>query len=227
MTPLVNTTTKSNLKLNKKTVGQLLRIVTHVGSLIPLVVVIWEYQTRRLGVDPVREILFHTGTTSLVLLVLSLAATPLNIVFGWKQVLPLRKPLGLYAFLYVCLHLLTFLWLDYGFVWAFIVDGILDQRFVLVGMAAFLLLVPLAATSTKWAQRKLGKNWKRLHQLVYVVAVLALIHFFWLVKNVYVEPTIYAVIVGVLLLTRIRPIRQRLSRWRQHRYSRQTVAGKR
>jgi len=118
MTPLVNTTTrKQALKLNKKTTGRLLRIGTHIGSLIPLAVLIWEYQTGRLGADLVREILFHTGTTSLVLLVLSLAATPLNILFGWKQLLPLRKPLGLYAFFYVSLHLLTFLWLDYGFIW--------------------------------------------------------------------------------------------------------------
>lgn len=227
MTSIVNTKNKRIAKLDKKTVVQWLRTITHIGSWIPLVVLIWEYQTGRLGADPVREILFHTGTTSLVLLVLSLAATPLNILFGWKQLLPLRKPLGLYAFMYVSLHLLTFVWLDYGFVWSFLVDGILEQRFVLVGFAAFLLLVPLAATSTRWAQRKLGKNWKRLHKLVYVIIVLALIHFFWLVKNVYVEPTIYAVIVGVLLLTRIRPIRQRLARSRQHRRSRRLVSSKR
>ncbi len=224
MAPFVNTTTKKQtFTLNRKTTGQMLRIATHIGSLIPLAVLIWEYQTGRLGADPVREILFHTGTTSLVLLVLSLAATPLNILFGLKQVLPLRKPLGLYAFFYVSLHLLTFLWLDYGFVWDFIVDGVLEQRFVLVGTAAFLLLVPLAATSNRWSQRKLGKKWKQLHKLVYVIIILALVHFFWLVKNVYVEPTIYAVIVGGLLLTRISPIRQRLSRRRQHRRSRRTV----
>ena len=228
MTSIVNTTNKRIAKkLEKKTVAQWLRVITHIGSWIPLVVLIWEYQTGRLGADPVREILFHTGTTSLVLLVLSLAATPLNILFGWKQLLPLRKPLGLYAFMYVSLHLLTFVWLDYGFVWSFLVDGILEQRFVLVGFAAFLMLVPLAATSNRWSQRKLGKNWKQLHKLVYVIIVLALIHFFWLVKNVYVEPTIYAVIVGALLLTRIRPIRQQLARSRQHRRSRRTVSSKR
>ncbi|KAA3662304.1 MAG: sulfoxide reductase heme-binding subunit YedZ [Chloroflexi bacterium] len=228
MTPLVNTTTKKQtFKLNKKTTVQLLRIVTHIGSLIPLAVLIWEYQTGRLGVDLVREILFHTGTTSLVLLVLSLAATPLNILFGWKQLLPLRKPLGLYAFFYVSLHLLTFLWLDYGFIWEFIVEGVLEQRFVLVGTAAFLLLVPLAVTSNRWSQRKLGKKWKQLHKLVYVIIILSLIHFFWLVKNVYVEPTIYAVIVGGLLLTRVRPIRQQLARRRQHRKSQRSIKRKR
>jgi sulfoxide reductase heme-binding subunit YedZ len=224
MTPLVNTSTKKqSRKLDRKTIGQLLRIATHIGSLIPLAVLVWEFQTNRLGVDPIREILFHTGTTALVLLVLSLAATPLNILLGWKQLLPLRKPLGLYGFFYVSLHLLTFVWLDYGFVWAFIVDGILEQRYVLIGTVAFLLLVPLALTSNRWSQRKLGKRWKQLHKLSYIIIILSLIHFFWLVKNVYTEPTIYAVIVGALLLTRVRPIRQRLTRWRQHRRSRRTV----
>ncbi|MCP5098977.1 MAG: sulfoxide reductase heme-binding subunit YedZ, partial [Chloroflexi bacterium] len=145
------------------------------------------------------------------------------IIFSWKQLLPLRKPLGLYVVFYVSLHLLTFVWLDYGFVWEFIVDGILEQNYVLVGFAAFLLLLPLAATSNRWSQRKLGKNWKKLHKLVYVIIMLALIHFFWLVKNIYTEPTIYAVIVGALLLTRVKPVKQRIIRWRQHRRSRKAM----
>ncbi|MCP5100440.1 MAG: sulfoxide reductase heme-binding subunit YedZ, partial [Chloroflexi bacterium] len=123
MTTITNRLTNGQ-KLSKKTIGKLLRITTHIGALIPLAVLIWEYQTNRLGVDIIREILFHTGTTSLVILVLSLACTPLNIIFSWKQLLPLRKPLGLYVVFYVSLHLLTFVWLDYGFVWEFIVDGI-------------------------------------------------------------------------------------------------------
>jgi methionine sulfoxide reductase heme-binding subunit len=208
---------RNGQRLDKKTIGKLLRVAAHVGAWIPLIVLIWEYQTDRLGADPIRETLFHTGTTSLVLLVLSLACTPLNTLVGWKQVLPLRKLLGLYAVLYVSLHFLTFVWLDYGLVWEFIVDGILEQRYVLVGFAAFLLLLPLAATSNRWSQRKLGKNWKKLHKLVYVIIVLALVHFFWLVKNIYTEPTIYAVIVGVLLLLRVKPVKQRFSRWQQRR----------
>lgn len=208
-------TAVSRFRLDRKTRQKLLRWITHIGAWIPLVLLLWEYSSNRLGVDPIREILFHTGTTALVLLVLSLAVTPANLLFGWKQVIPLRRPLGLYAFFYVCLHLLTFVWLDYGFVWAFIVDGILEQRFVLVGFLAFLLLIPLAATSTKWAQRKLGKRWKALHKLTYAVIILVLIHFFWLVKNVYTEPTIYAVIVGLLLLTRVPPVRKAIVQQRR------------
>jgi sulfoxide reductase heme-binding subunit YedZ len=202
-------------KLDKKTIGRLLRITTHIGAWIPLAVLWWEFSHNQLGADPIREILLHTGTTTLVLLVLSLACTPANILFGWKQVIPLRKLLGLYAFMYVCLHFLTFIWLDYFFDLPLIIDAIAEQKYVLVGFSAFLLLIPLAATSTRWAQRRLGKNWKRLHRIVYLVAVLALIHFFWLVKNVYVEPTIYAIVVATLLFMRLRPVKSRVLRWQR------------
>ena len=200
---------------DRKQTAKLLTWVTHLGAWVSLAVLIGEYFTNRLGADPVREILFHTGTTALVLLVLSLAVTPVNIVFGWKQVIPLRRPLGLYAFMYVCLHLLTFLGLDYGFDLSFIVDGIVEQPFVLVGTAAFLLLVPLAITSTKGWQKRLGKQWKTLHKLSYLIIVLALIHFIWLVKNVYIEPGIYAGIVGLLFLARWNPVKQKLLRWQR------------
>ena len=173
---------------DRKKTARLLTWLTHIGAWIPLGVLLWEYFTNNLGVDPVREILFHTGTTALVLLVLSLAVTPVTIIFGWKQVIPLRRPLGLYAFFYVCLHLLTFLGLDYAFDLAFIIDGIIEQPFVLVGTAAFLLLIPLAVTSTKGWQRRLGRRWKTLHKLRYVIIMLALVHFFWLIKNIYLEP---------------------------------------
>lgn len=202
-------------KRDRKKTGQFLTWVTHVGALVPLAILLYEFQTNRLGVDPVREILFHTGTTALVLLVLSLAVTPVTIAFGWKQVIPLRRPLGLYAFLYVCLHLLTFVWLDYGFDVAFLIDGIIEQKFVLVGFAAFLLLIPLAVTSTKGWQRRLGKRWKKLHKLSYLIIVLVLIHFIWLVKNVYVEPGIYAGIVALLFLARWQPVKQKLLRWQR------------
>jgi methionine sulfoxide reductase heme-binding subunit len=197
---------------DRRTVARLLKIATHVGALIPLALLLWDYTNNQLGADPVREITLRTGKTALILLVLSLACTPANLLLGWKQALPLRRPLGLYAFLYVCLHLLTFIWLDYMLEWNLIVAGILEQRYVVVGFIAFLLLLPLALTSTRWAMRRLGKNWKRLHQLVYVAVILALIHFFWLVKNVYTQPITFAFIVALLLLARVRPIRQWLLR---------------
>ncbi len=200
---------------DRKKTARLLTWLTHIGALVPLGVLLWEYFSNNLGVDPVREILFHTGTTALVLLVMSLAVTPVTIIFGWKQVIPLRRPLGLYAFFYVCLHLLTFLGLDYAFDLAFIIDGIVEQKFVLVGFSAFLLLIPLAITSTKGWQRRLGKRWKKLHKLNYLIMVLVLIHFIWLVKNVYIEPGIYAAIVALLFLVRWQPVKTRLLRWQR------------
>lgn len=201
---------------NKNNRKEILRWGTHVGALLPLVRLYWRFSSNNLGVDPVREILFFTGITSLVLLVLSLAVTPISFIFGFKQIIPLRRLLGLYTFFYTCLHFLTFLWLDYAFEWDFIVGGILEQRFVLVGFAAWLLLLPLALTSNRWSQKKLKKRWKTLHKLVYVIVILALIHFFWLVRNVYVEPTIYAIIVGMLLLTRVKPVRQYIVKQRRN-----------
>lgn len=200
---------------DRKKSGQRLTWLTHIGALLPLAVLLWEFQSNNLGVDPVREILFHTGTTSLVLLVLSLAVTPIKTVFGWNQIVRLRRPLGLYAFFYVCLHLLTFVGLDYAFNLTFLISGILEQWYVLVGFSAFLLLIPLAITSTKSWQWRLGKRWKKLHKLNYVIIILALIHFVWLVKNVYIEPGIYAGIVALLFLARWNAVKKKLLRWQR------------
>lgn len=200
-------------KVKRPAVGRALRTLTHVGALLPLAWLVWQFFQNDLGADPVRAITLRTGKATIILLMLSLAVTPLNKLLGWKQIIPLRKPLGLYAFLYVSLHLLTFVWLDYGLNWAFIVEGILEQPYVLIGFAAYLLLIPLAATSTKWAMRRLGKNWKRLHKLVYLIGALGVIHFFWLVK-VYTRPILYGSVMALLLLTRIGPVRRQLVRWR-------------
>ncbi len=201
-------------KVNKKRNGRYLRIATHIGALLPLAWLVWQFFQNDLGTDPVRAITLRTGKMTIILLMLSLAVTPLNKLLGWKQIIPLRKPLGLYAFLYVSLHLLTFIWLDYGLNWAFIVDGIFEQPYVLIGFAAYLLLIPLAVTSTKWAMRRLGKNWKRLHKLVYLIGALGVIHFFWLVK-VYTRPIMYGSVMALLLLTRLGPVKRQLVRWRR------------
>lgn len=187
-----------------------------MGALLPLALLLWDYWFYRLGPNPIQEITLRTGKPALVLLVLSLACTPLSTLLGWKQLLPLRRPLGLYAFLYVCLHLLIFVWLDYGLDPALLREAIFEKRYALAGFAAFLLLLPLAVTSTKWAMRRLGKNWKRLHRLVYVAAVLAIIHYLWLVKSITTQPLAFAVIIVMLLLLRVGPIKQRALRWRRN-----------
>ncbi len=216
MTPVTPKMTKSG-RLDRKTTAQMLRVGAHILSLYPLALLLLDYYRNNLGADPVREILLRTGEPALVLLILSLAITPLTTLFGWKQLHPLRRIFGLYGFMYVGLHFLTFIWLDYGLNLAYILDGVLEQNFVLVGFAAFLLLLPLAITSNKWSQRQLGKKWKTLHKLVYLIILLALIHFWWLVKNVYYMPFLYSTIVTILLLLRWQPVKQKGLRF-QRRY---------
>jgi len=167
-----------------------------------------------LSVNPIQDITLRTGKVALVLLVLSLACTPINSVFGYKPVLRLRRPLGLYAFMYVGLHLLIFIGLDYGLDLVLIREAILEKRYALVGLGAFLILLPLAITSTKGWMRRLGKVWKRLHRAVYVAALLAVVHFVWLVKSDIREPLLFGAVVVMLLLLRISPIRRFVSRCR-------------
>jgi len=191
-----------------------LRIATHVGALTPLALLAWDYWDGRLSVNPIQDITLRTGKAALVLLVLSLACTPINSVFGYKPVLRVRRTLGLYAFMYVALHLLIFVGLDYGFDWVLIREAIFEKRYALVGFAAFLILLPLAVTSTKGWMRRLGKLWKRLHRAVYLAALLAMVHFVWLVKSDIREPLLFGAVVVVLLLLRISPIRRSVSHFR-------------
>jgi sulfoxide reductase heme-binding subunit YedZ len=194
----------------RKLKGHWLQILTHVAALLPLALLLWDYWQGRFIIDPVQEITTRTGKTALILLIMSLACTPINIIFGFKQVMRVRRALGLYAFMYASLHFLTFIGLDYGFDFDLIAQDILDQRYVLVGFAAGLLLLPLAIASTQGWQKRLNKNWKRLHQLVYLAGILAIVHFTWLVKDIR-EPLRYGAVVALLLIARIPSIRKAVS----------------
>jgi sulfoxide reductase heme-binding subunit YedZ len=203
-----------------------LRLVTHIGALFPLALLAWDYWAGQLSVNPIQDITLRTGKAALVLLVLSLACTPINTVFGYRPVLRVRRALGLYAFMYVGLHLLIFVGLDYGFDLVLIREAILEKRYALVGFAAFLVLLPLAVTSTKGWMRRLGKLWKRLHRAVYVAALLAVLHFVWLVKSDIREPLLFGAVVVVLLLLRISPIRRSVSHvrsWLKRNVSQKTL----
>jgi sulfoxide reductase heme-binding subunit YedZ len=195
--------------LRRKLKTRWLQILTHVAALLPLALLTWDYWQGRL-IDPVREITTRTGKTALILLILSLACTPINIIFGFKQVMRVRRALGLYAFMYASPHFLTFVGLNYGFDFDLIAQDLLNQRYVLVGFAAGLLLLPLAITSTPGWQRRLGKNWKRLHRLVYLAGILAIVHFMWLAKDNR-EPLRYGAVVALLLIVRIPGIRRAMS----------------
>jgi sulfoxide reductase heme-binding subunit YedZ len=202
-------------------------ILANLGALFPLAWLLWDISQGNLSVNPIDDITDRTGKAALVLLMLSLACTPVNILLGFSQVITVRKTLGLYAFAYASLHLLNFVGLDYGFNLDLIFgDALLTKRFVLAGLSTFVILVPLAITSTKWWMRRLGRNWKRLHQLVYAAGVLAVIHFLWLVKAAERwEPLIFALILTLLLAVRIPLVRRTLVGLRQARRRSTKVKG--
>lgn len=209
--------------MGKKQQLQYLRLATHIGALIPLAFMGWLIASGNLSADPLRELTFRTGKTAIILLTLSLACTPLSIL-GWKVVLPLRKPLGLYAFGYATLHFGIFIF-SYGYfgdhiAWGAVWQEATQRRYAIVGLAAFILLIPLAATSFNWAMRKLGKRWKPLHRLVYLIAILVIIHYYWLVKGDYAEPILFTIILAILFAIRLPPIKNKITAWHKARRKR-------
>lgn len=165
--------------------------------LLPLVRLLVLGASGGLGANPIEFITRSTGTWTLVGLLLTLSITPLRRLSGRADLIRYRRMLGLFSFFYACLHFVTYIWLDQFFDPAAIVRDIVKRPFITVGFSAFVLLVPLAATSTHAMMRRLGRRWQRLHRLVYVIALLGVIHYLWLVKKDLTEPLIYG---GVLLL---------------------------
>jgi len=183
------------------------QILVHLAALTPLAVLLWDMWQGNLSVNPIQDITFRTGKAAMVLLVLTLAATPLNTVFGFKSGLKVRRALGLYAFLYATLHFLAYAWLDYDWDLHLIGLEITEKLYVLVGFAAFLILIPLAVTSTKGWQRRLKKNWRKLHRWVYLAALLVMLHYVWVQKADIREPIIWTSILVTLLALRLPPVR--------------------
>jgi methionine sulfoxide reductase heme-binding subunit len=169
----------------------------------------------RLGPNPVEEVLLRTGWWTLVLLLASLAVTPLRRLTGRVRLIRFRRLLGLFAFGYATMHFLGYVALDQWFAWEFIVEDIAKRPFILVGFTAWCLLLPLAVTSTRGWIRRLGRGWGLLHRLVYVAACLGALHFYWKVKADTREPLVFAAILGVLLLARLPVVRQSLGRARR------------
>ena len=156
-----------------------------------------------LGVNPVEDLLLTTGLWAFRFLLLSLAVTPLRQMTGWHSVIRFRRTLGLFAFFYACLHLVTYLVLDQGVELRFILADVAKRPFITAGLTAFLLMFPLAATSTRRAIRRLGRRWQVLHRLVYISAAAAALHFIWKVKVVAGEPVYYGVALILLLTFRV------------------------
>lgn len=180
----------------------------HPAALAPLLLLLWDGFSGGLSVNPIQELTQRTGYSAIILLTLSLVCTPLSVLSGWKRALTLRRPLGLYGFLYVALHVLVFVALDFGLNLSLIVQEIAEKRYILIGMAALLLLTPLAATSTKGWQRRLGRRWKQLHRLVYLAVPLALVHYAWAQKTDIRQPLLLGGLVAVLLLLRLPAVRR-------------------
>jgi sulfoxide reductase heme-binding subunit YedZ len=160
-----------------------------------------------LTADPIEEITHRTGWWAITLLMVTLAVTPIRRLTGWNQAVRLRRMLGLFAFFYVALHLLTYVVLDLFFAFDILLEDVVERPYITVGFAAFLILLALAVTSTRGWIRRLGRRWQRLHRLVYVAALLGVIHFYWQVKADTREPLVYAGILALLLAARLRPAR--------------------
>jgi sulfoxide reductase heme-binding subunit YedZ len=182
-------------------------LVTAVFALAPLGFMLRDLSLDWLTANPIQELTFRTGKVGLVLLVASLACTPLHAFLRLRIALKIRRDLGLFGFLYIALHLLVFSALDLGLDARLIVNAVSQKVFVLAGMASFALMIPLAITSTKGWQRRLGKRWKPLHKLVYLALPIAALHYVWLVKADIRTPLAYAAIIGLLLLARVPAVR--------------------
>jgi len=191
-----------------------------LACLAPFVWLAWGAATNNLGPDPTGTIAFATGKTTLRLLVITLAISPLRRI--WPRLswlIKFRRLLGLFAFFYATLHMLTYVALYSGFNISRMLSDVANRRFITAGAAAYLLLIPLAFTSTTWAIRKLGgKRWNRLHMFIYPAAILGVIHFWWQLKPGVLTPMRITIILAVLLA--VRPVLA----WRQHRKARRAVA---
>ena len=180
-----------------------LKVLVHIACLVPLAILGFDIWRSTLGPDPTATIAHGTGFAALRILVISLAITPvrrLSVKLAWM--IRFRRMLGLYAFFYACLHLLVYLKLYANFDWATIVDDLTKRRYIIVGFTAWLLLLPLALTSTKWSIRKLGKRWQRLHRLAYLAAIGGVIHYWWIVKTGVLSPVKITIVLTLLLAAR-------------------------
>ncbi|QDD13676.1 sulfoxide reductase heme-binding subunit YedZ [Candidatus Methylopumilus rimovensis] len=187
------------MKLNQIYIKRLIFII----SLWPILSLSVAIFLNNLGANPVEFIERHFGKWALIFLCLTLSMTPLRRITHMNQWILYRRMLGLFTFFYATVHLLCYIGLDYHFAWIDIKNDIIKHRYVLVGFLGWLLLLPLAITSSDTMMRKLKFNWKRLHRLIYLIAILGVLHFLWLVKKDITEPLIYALIIFILFLLRL------------------------
>ncbi len=195
-----------------------LQIAIHVYAWSALVWIIYQLLTGSFSINPIQELEQRTGRHAITLLVLSLLCTPIHTIFKWSEPLKRRRTLGLYTFLYATIHVIIFVDLDYGLAWSLLIQEFVEKPRLMVGLIAFILLIPLAITSFDIWKKRLGKNWKRLHRLVYLIAPLAFLHYAWSKKGDLLslqgevaKPLIYGLIIAIFLIFRIPLIRKALA----------------
>lgn len=186
-------------------------LAVNICAALPLLWAAWDFWRGNL-IDPIDALTGRTGQSAIILLLLTLAVTPLVTVTGYRKLIGVRKSLGLWAFAYASLHLVVFVGLDYGFSLDDILkDGLAQKPYIVVGSIALLILLPLAITSTRGWMRRLGRNWKRLHKWIYAAAILAALHYIWVAKIAVGQPAVYAAILAVLLAARVPLVRGALA----------------
>ena len=173
-------------------------------SLLPILIIFYQIIFNQLGPEPVKEITHVTGNWTLRFIIITLAMTPLQKFTKLNFWINYRRMFGLFVFFYASAHMMTYVGIDYRFDWSSISDDIVKKKFIFAGFLAWLLLVPLALTSSKRIIRLLRDKWKKLHKLIYLIALLGVFHFLWLVKIITAEPLIYLIIIIILLMLRVR-----------------------
>ncbi len=191
-------------------IREVIRWVSHAGAILPLAVLIVDYLTSNLTANPIQTAEQRTGKIAIIVLIIMLAVTPIQIIHRTILLSGMKKRLGLYAFFYACVHLFIFLGLDFGLNWHSIYLQIIQKTFILPGLIAFTILLAMAITSFQWWKRKLARNWKRLHRLVYLAAILILLHYalaqkgdVMQLRGNLVQPVIWGLITILLLLLRL------------------------
>ena len=181
----------------------LLKPSIFVLSAAPFLLITYKIFFNKLGPEPVKEITHFTGEWTLIFICLTLSMSPLKRFTSLIFWIKIRRMLGLFVFFYATLHLLTYVVIDYRLDWNQITDDVIKKKYVFVGFAAWLLLIPLAITSSQKMITLLKQNWKRLHRLIYAIAILGSLHFIWLSKTIYFKPLIYFIIITILLILRV------------------------
>src|SRR3989304_178034 len=183
-----------------------------VCCLVPFFILVFNAATGNLGANPIEKVRLFTGDWTLYFLLITLTITPLRKISGWNELIRYRRMLGLYAFFYACLHFFSYLILDQFFDWQEIWRDVLKRPYITIGTAAFVLMIPLAVTSTNKMTRRLGKRWKRLHSLIYVIGTLGILHYLWLVKADVRTPLLLGTVLITLLVLRLPYVKVKIRR---------------